>query len=171
MRERGWPLALVVALWLVATTASAFAHAERSASTPDEGTRVEAAPSSLKIEFTEPPIADANFEVWDGCGRDVVEGIEVQGTGITASLAEGQPGSWSVRTQVVSGIDGHATKDRWRFLVAGEADCEAEPGPGATSAGGENGKEEAGGSFLLMFAAGTLVVIALALLVRRKSGS
>lgn len=158
-------MVVVIVLCLV-PTAPASAHAERSASTPDDGERLEAPPTTLDIRFTEPPIGDANFEVLDGCQRDVVEDLEVQGTEITATLAQGQPGGWSVRTHVVSGIDGHATKDRWRFQVAGRPDCEAEQEPRPGAASGES-EDEGGTLLLLVFAAVTLGVIGLALVLRR----
>lgn len=168
--KRGW-LPILVLAFLVGSATPALAHAERSGSTPDDGERLKSAPNNMRIEFTEPPIADAAFEVLDGCGRDVVQGIEVQGTEITASLAEGQPGEWSVRTQVVSGIDGHSTKDRWAFSVTGTEDCEAEPDPGDgdPEASAEDITDDGGSFPLLAFAAGTLLVIALALMLRKKS--
>ena len=166
-------LGIVAVAGLLALQASpASAHAERIGSKPDEGARVGAPPSTLRIDFSEPPIGDARFVVLDGCERDVVSGIDVSDTTIDATLAEGQPGEWKVETRVVSGVDGHATSDNWSFAVRGETDCEAEPPDVETSPPPNAGDEEdeGGGNFLLIFAAGTLVVIALALLLRRKSG-
>ncbi len=166
MGGRGWLLVPVMMLSL-ATAPPAFAHAERVASTPDEGERLKGKPPTLQIDFSEPPIGDATFEVLDGCGRDVVADLEVQGTQITASLAGGQPGLWNVRTHVVSGIDGHATRDQWRFRVAGEQDCAAEPVPTGPAAADDG--SDTGGFPLLAFAAGTTLVIIFALLLRRKT--
>ncbi|HJR46250.1 MAG TPA: copper resistance CopC family protein [Actinomycetota bacterium] len=163
---------LVAAGLVLAQAAPALAHAERIGSKPDEGARVGAPPSGLRIDFSEPPIGDARFVVLDGCGRDVVQNIDVSGTTIDATLAEGQPGEWQVDTRVVSGVDGHATSDNWSFAVRGNADCEQEPVETTPppEAGGDEDDEGGGSTFLLIFAAGTLVVIGLALALRRKTG-
>lgn len=162
---------VVACAGLLAHAAPALAHAERSASTPEEGAAVKAAPGSLTVTFTEPPTGDAVAEVVDGCGRDVVQDVEVQNLELTASLAEGQPGKWTVRTNVISGIDGHQTRDRWTFRVRGEADCSA----AATDAPEPEGDEEddgGGGSAvpLIAIAGGTVALVALGLFLRGRGG-
>lgn len=163
---------VVACAGLLAHAAPALAHAERSGSTPQEGTTVRAVPGELQISFTEPPTGDAVAEVLDGCGRDVVADVEVQNLELTASLDEGQPGKWTVRTNVISGIDGHNTRDRWTFTVRGEADCEAAAteGPGAT--GDEDEDDGGGGSIvpLLAIVGGTLALVIVGLLLRGRSG-
>lgn len=166
-----WSVAvLAVALSLGASPA--LAHAERTSSTPEPKARLDEAPNEVEVTFTEPPIADADFKVLDGCDRDVVEELEVQGTEITASLAGGQPGRWRVDFQVVSAIDGHATTDAFGFLVQGSKDCSSQaqsPPP----AGGGPEEDDGGGQMLLigLFVGGTVLVVALAFAVRgRKSG-
>ncbi|HEX2195446.1 MAG TPA: copper resistance CopC family protein [Actinomycetota bacterium] len=155
---------------LVLAAAPAQAHAERSASTPAEGARVGAAPETLQITFTEPPTGDAVAEVVDGCGRDVVTDVAVENLEMTATLGEGQPGRWTVNTNVISAVDGHNTRDRWTFTVRGEADCSA---PESATPGGAAGdeEEEDGGSALplLMVGGATLALIAVALVLRGRS--
>lgn len=165
---------LAAALWLVvAPAAPASAHAERSSSRPEEGAAVPAAPGTLAITFTEPPTGDAVVEVADGCGRDVVTDVQVQNFEITATLADGQPGRWTVQTNVISGIDGHNTRDRWTFSVRGEADCSAPqtdaPDPGAA---GDEGEDEGGGLpvALIVVVAATVGLVVVGLLVRGRSG-
>lgn len=170
MRKRGLLLAAVTML-VSMQAAPALAHAERIGSTPKEKAKVRSAPGSLRIQFSEPPIGDARFVVLDGCERDLVEDIEVSQMEIDATLAQGQPGRWQVETRVVSGVDGHATSDRWSFTVAGTADCSQTPPPGASNE--QDGDDEAdgeggGGSLLLIFAAATLGVIVLALVLRGR---
>jgi methionine-rich copper-binding protein CopC len=165
---------VAAALWLVAAPAApASAHAERSSSRPEEGAAVAAAPGKLAITFTEPPTGDAVVEVADGCGRDVVTDVDVQNFEITATLADGQPGRWTVQTNVISGIDGHNTRDRWNFSVRGEADCSAPqteaPDPGA--AGGADDEDDGGAPVaLLVIGAATIGLVVVGLLVRGRSG-
>lgn len=164
---------LVVAVAAVlAQAAPAFAHAERSASTPKEGAAVAAPPEALEITFTEPPTGDAVVEVTDGCKRDVVADVEVQNFEITAALAEGQPGRWTVRTNVISGVDGHNTRDQWTFQVRGEADCTAAETTAPDATGGE-GDDDGGGSSalpLLLVAGATVALVVVGLLLRGRGG-
>ncbi|MDQ3953426.1 MAG: copper resistance protein CopC [Actinomycetota bacterium] len=155
---------------LVLAAAPAHAHAERSASTPEEGERVPTAPEALRVTFTEPPTGDAAVEVVDGCGRDVVTDVEVQNFELTATLAGGQPGRWTVNTNVISAVDAHNTRDRWTFTVRGEPDCTARESAPPDRAGGDEDEED-GGSVLPLIAIGgaTIGLIALALLLRGRS--
>lgn len=154
---------------VIAQTAPAHAHAERSASTPKEGAAVAAPPEALSITFTEPPTGDAVVEVADGCGRDVVADLEVQNFEITAALGEGQPGRWTVRTNVISGVDGHNTRDRWTFEVRGEPDCSA-PATEGPAAGGDDEDEEGGSSALplVLIVGATLGLVVVGLMLRGR---
>lgn len=168
MRKRG-PLLGALMLVMLFPAAPALAHAERVGSVPKEGARLASPPTTLRIDFSEPPIGNAEFAVMDGCGRDVVTGIEVQNLEIEAALAAGQPGRWEVQTRVVSGVDGHATSDSWTFSVQGKTDCSEEPPPAADRPPGERDSQDRGGSFpLLPFAAATLMIIVLALVFRGR---
>ncbi|HEX2295267.1 MAG TPA: copper resistance protein CopC [Actinomycetota bacterium] len=151
--------------------APALAHAERSASTPEEGATVAVPPGVLNVTFTEPPTGDAVVEVADGCGRDVVADLEIQNFEIAATLAEGQPGRWTVRTNVISAVDGHNTRDRWTFAVRGEPDCSAAESapPDDTAAGGDD--DEGGGSSalpLLAVGGATVALVVLGLMLRGR---
>ncbi len=169
--ERG--CALCVALLLVVVPAApALAHAERTGSTPEPRSRAAAPPAEVSVSFTEPPVADADFQVLDGCERDVVDDLDVQGTDITASLSEGQPGRWRVEFHVISGIDGHPTRDAFSFRVRGAPDCTAEEEP-PPAAGDDPRDDDSGGRGLLiaLFAGVTVVVVLLALLLRGRASS
>jgi methionine-rich copper-binding protein CopC len=147
----------------------ARAHAERSASTPKEGATVGAAPASLRITFTEPPTGNAVVQVLDGCERDVVADVEVQNFEITADLSAGQPGTWTVQSNVISAVDGHNTRDRWTFGVRGEPDCTA-TGDDGPAAGDETEDEGGGGAMLLIaLGGGMIVLVAVALVLRGRS--
>ena len=173
MIERGFVCLSVVLAAFGAGAGPALAHAERVASTPEDGAKRAQVPAEVSVSFTEPPIADANFQVLDGCGNDVVEDLDVQGTDITAALSGGQPGRWKVAFHVVSGIDGHATRDDFRFAVRGEADCEAEasPPPDATGPGEDDEEEDDGPMMLIaLFVGVTVLTVLVALALRgRKS--
>ena len=168
IRGRILTAALTAGLLLL-HAAPALAHAERVRSKPDEGERVGAPPAALRIDFSEPPIGDARFVVLDGCGNDVVEEIDVQGNAIDATLREGQPGEWQVETRVVSGVDGHATSDRWTFSVRGSQDCSLQTEESSPPSVGESDDQGGDGTFLLVFAGLTLMAIVLALALRRKA--
>ena len=169
MRRAALFVAAVTAV--LAPAAPAFAHAERSASTPKEGAAVAAPPKALSITFTEPPTADAVVEVTDGCKRDVVSDVEVQNFELTAALAGGQPGKWTVRTNVISGLDGHNTRDQWTFSVRGEPDCNAAEteAPGAAA-----GDEDVGGGGsplpLLLVGGATVALVVVGLVLRGRGG-
>jgi methionine-rich copper-binding protein CopC len=153
----------------LAIPGTAWGHAERSASTPEAGAKLDEIPSSLHVEFTEPPTSDAVVEVLDGCGNDVVASYDVEGTAIDARLSGGVPGRWNVRLRVVSGLDGHETNDRFGFAVKGERDCAAprpsptgtQPGPGALAG-------DAPEFPVLPFVIGTAVLAGGALLLRGR---
>lgn len=168
MRKTALLVAAIAAV--VAQTAPASAHAERSASTPKEGAAVAAPPEALNITFTEPPTGDAVVEVIDGCRRDVVADVQVQNFEITAALAEGQPGRWTVRTNVISGVDGHNTRDQWTFQVRGEPDCAAAEttAPDATRDDEEDDGGGGGALPLLLVAGGTVALVVVALLLRGR---
>lgn len=153
-------------LLLVGVASPASAHAERAESTPKEGERVTAAPSTVTITFTEPPAGNAKVSVLDGCGEEVALSREVSNLQIVTEVGEGQPGKWKVSTTLVSGLDGHPTKDRWSFNVAGGADCseDAAPAPAATEEGTEDGGVP---SILIIGAVGGLALVGLAVLFRK----
>lgn len=161
---------VVACAGFLAHAAPASAHAERSASKPEEGARLSAAPSNLRITFTEPPTGDAVAEVLDGCGRNVATDVQAQNLEVDVELAPGQPGKWTVKTNVISGLDGHNTRDRWTFDVRGEADCSAPESAPPQATGDED--EEGGGSIvpLVAIVGGTLALVVVGLLLRGRSG-
>lgn len=161
----------VAILLLGAHTTPALAHAERSASSPREGATSATAPEVLRLTFTEPPTGDANVAVLDGCKRDVVADVEVQNFEITATLETGQPGRWSVQTNVISAIDGHNTRDRWTFDVRGEADCSAPETDLPDGAADDDDDGDSRSSVpLLLLGGGTLALLVLGLMLRGRGG-
>lgn len=157
--------AVVVALAGLHTPA--FAHAERVSSHPEEGDRLKEAPSKVSIEFSEPPAADASLQVVDGCGNDVAGEVQVANQGISVPIDGGQPGKWKVDSTVVSGLDGHETRDSWTFSVGGKADCSQGGGGGRARGGGD---EDESSFPVIPVVIGAVVVLAVALLLRAVTG-
>ena len=165
-------LLLVAGLYLIFAVmpTAARAHAERIASNPEANADLDAAPTNVSIDFTEPPTGDANLVVMDGCGNDVVDQITVKNMSVSGSLSEGQPGKWVVRTTVVSGIDGHETADSWTFTVKGQKDCSVANDEEPTSA--EEEEDDYGSSFpVVPVAIAGVAVVGIALILRRLTGS
>ncbi len=145
---------------------AAFAHAERTSSTPEEGSRLRRIPTTLTVNFSEPPTSGASVTVLDGCGRDIVSGIDVNGQTIDASLAEGAPGQWTVQTSVVSAVDGHNTRDSWSFRVSGRAECSSVPPPGGAA---PSPPTSPGGSIpVVPLVVAGIAVVGMALIVRGR---
>ena len=158
---------LVFVMFFAPLTGSAEAHAERQTSTPRPNSKLRSVPSAVSIQFSEPPTADSAVNVIDGCGDDVVDALEVANLGIDVDLVPGEPGSWTVRSNVVSGLDGHATKDSWRFNVSGTPDCSKE-GPDRAA---DDPEDRGSSSKPVLIIVGVTVVVALvALLIRRSTG-
>lgn len=139
----------------------AWGHAAVGSSEPQPGARIPGAPESVSVSYTEPPTQDSRFEVFDGCGHEVSQDVEILNETIEAQIAAAQPGKWSVEWAVVSAVDGHATSDAISFRVAGEMDCSA--GPVAQE--GQNGGADAGGS-LIPIALASVVIVAIAVAIR-----
>ena len=162
---------LLAAVVIALMATPAFAHAERTSSDPKAGSRVDEAPEHLYINFTEPPTADAQVAVTDGCGRDVVEDVEAQQQTLHMTLAEGQPGRWQVAFRAVSGLDGHSTEDSFGFRVRGKADCSAppedDPSPEPTEQAAPQPDDD-GGFPVLPVVGGLAAVVVVAALIRLR---
>ncbi|MGH2753332.1 MAG: copper resistance CopC family protein [Actinomycetota bacterium] len=161
---------VAVSVGVLLAPSAALAHAERQSSEPAAGRTLAEPPRHLYINFSEPPTGDSVITVVDGCGNDVVDDFDVTDRTIHATLLAGQPGRYKVATKVVSGLDGHPTRDGWSFEVEGARDCSAPP-PQA-EAGDEEPPEEdggGGGSTMLLAAAGVAALIGIAATIRLRS--
>jgi methionine-rich copper-binding protein CopC len=124
-RRAGGAISVFTALAFLVPAAPAFGHAALVGSEPKDGAQLSSIPESVLITYAEPPTQSSQFAVIDGCDRDVAASIEVLNDTIEATIADAQPGQWTVRWAVVSAVDGHLTRDRVRFSVDGEPDCTA----------------------------------------------
>jgi methionine-rich copper-binding protein CopC len=136
-------------------------------SRPKAGREVSEAPSAIEIDYTEPPTSESTVTVQDGCKNDIVSDVSVSGLTLTAALDVGQPGRWKVRFAVISGLDGHPTRDAYSFVVEGEADCSAKDGDGPRSAPPEEGGGS--GTLLLLVAGSALVLAGFAFAIRSRT--
>lgn len=115
----------ISALAVLCTAPPAYGHAALTSSEPKNKARLDAAPTEVTINYAEPPTTNSEFAVLDGCERDVTDSIDILNDTISATLREGQPGTWVVEWAVVSSLDGHLTRDSISFRVPGEPDCAA----------------------------------------------
>lgn len=164
------------ATFVVLLASPALAHGDIQAAEPASGANVPRAPRSIAVTFTEAPTAQAVLNVTDGCRRDVTQGVDVSDATATVRVATGQPGKWQVSYRVISAVDGHQTRGKYGFTVAGRKDCtpdEATPPPrndlpGDRAAETPGGEDLTGsGAPVVPIAFGAVAVIVLALLVRR----
>lgn len=166
---RAFRLLVLITLALLAVAPRAFGHGERTSSDPKPGASLQSPPSAVSVDFSEPPTGSAVLRVLDGCGRDVVDDLTVQDLTVSATLAEGQPGAWRVGTRIISGLDGHATRDGFKFSVEGTPDC-SQAAPTTDDDGETGGDSDDGGSgmgMILAVGAGSLVLAAIAVALRR----
>jgi methionine-rich copper-binding protein CopC len=167
-------------LLLIVAAGTAFAHGGLQASSPEDGARVSRAPRRVSMTFSEAPSKDSVLEVVDGCRRDVVGAISVEGNDLVGAIGEAQPGKWKARYRVISAEDGHLTKGTLSFTVAGKKDCnpngdgdnatEVPAGDGDESRGSATPPGDDGSSFpVVPVAVGAAGLVLVGLVVRRVS--
>lgn len=120
----------VLALLSAALTAPAFAHAAYESSDPDNGSTVSQPPSRVIADFTERLNPDASsLSVFDPCGTQVDGRDSLIATDrITISMSADKQGTYVVRFDVLSAVDGHTTSGQFSFTSSGGEPCPDEPG-------------------------------------------
>jgi methionine-rich copper-binding protein CopC len=170
-------LSLLFALSLIDSVASA--HGVMRSSDPAAGSSVGRVPRNLMITLTEAAGPGTTLRVNDGCDRNVAEQVRREGEVLDVGIGEAEPGRWKVRFRVVSAVDGHATRGGFAFRVRGKAECshdEKSDDNGDTQIGGGEDTQitpdpgDEGGFPVVPFAIGSVVIVGLALLLRRLSG-
>ena len=124
-RRAGVLVSVAIVLGLVVLVSPAQGHAALTGSDPEAGAELSSAPEAVTVSYAEPPTQSSQFAVIDGCERDVAASVEILNDTIEATVADAQPGRWTVRWSVVSAVDGHLTRDKVSFSVDGEPDCTA----------------------------------------------
>ncbi|MBW3595285.1 MAG: copper resistance protein CopC [Actinobacteria bacterium] len=177
MRRLAVLLVGVVAALFVA--APSFGHGDLRGTSPERGSTVRKPPERITITLTEAPSKGAEAEVIDGCKRKVPSTVAIDGNDIVVAPRGGRRGDWKVSYRAVSSVDGHQTRGKLTFSVAGRKDCsrrnddpaedeiDAADNPGIVE--NPNPPDEGGRSWLLWVGAGTILVVAAAFLVRRGS--
>ncbi|MDQ3941040.1 MAG: copper resistance protein CopC [Actinomycetota bacterium] len=171
-------IVLVAGLVLASIGGPARAHGDLRGTDPEAEARLKKAPNVVTVTLTEPPAKGSTLSVRDGCRKQVVlsSGPDPHTEGILiADLARGRPGRWQASYRAISSVDGHLTRGRFAFTVAGRKDCSNDPDD-VDLGGGEdtrvNAPPDAGSSFpLVPFAIGTAAVIVLALVLRWRATS
>lgn len=181
-------LTVLFALGIVASWAPLVAaHGILHHADPAPDSTVKKVPDEVMALLTEAPAPDGKFVVKDGCGRTVNDGFEVDGETVTAAVADAEPGSWKVRFDFISKVDGHRYAQTYSFEVAGKKDCRAGAGDeaakhnthtasnedsedGAGAAGGAGGGPASDeGSFpVVPVALGSIALVGVAFLARRS---
>lgn len=126
---RSAALGLISLAAFVAGMGVARAHAAYESSDPSNGATVENPPSRVTAEFTEPVVSESTLSVFDPCGTQVDNRDSiVAGDRITVSMSADKQGTYTVRFDVVSSVDGHPTNGTFDFTSAGGSPCPgAEP--------------------------------------------
>jgi methionine-rich copper-binding protein CopC len=173
-------VALGAVALLTCLVGPAFGHGEQQTTTPADGARVSKVPGKVRVGLTEPPGPGSTLKAFDGCNNRVAGPVAMAGDDLTLTPEGGEPGRWHVEWSSISSVDGHPTKGHFVFRVAGTKDCSPdepeddgdEIGGGATTRVSGSPPEDEGGGFpVVPFAAGTVVVVGLAFILRRASGS
>jgi copper transport protein len=106
----------------VTLASPASAHALLQRSEPADGARLDQAPETVTLEFTEPPeLALSAIQVLDRSGAEVQEGQATPVSGQPGALRVGvsdlERGVYTVVWRVVSKVDGHPTGGTFAFGV------------------------------------------------------
>ncbi|HEY8448889.1 MAG TPA: copper resistance protein CopC [Bacillota bacterium] len=124
----------------LAVASSAGAHSYIAESDPADGAQLEAAPSVIRVVFTEPIETDVSqLRLLDAAGNEV-PGVEQQAAGERelqlVPATELEPGEYRIAWQTLA-RDGHVTSGEIRFTVlegSGDVSPAQPAGPGGTPA-------------------------------------
>jgi methionine-rich copper-binding protein CopC len=172
---------LCVALLVLAVADSvASAHGVLLSSSPLAGSSLDQVPENVAVSFSEAPGPGTAVQVSDGCDRNVASPALSQGAVVDIGIEEAEPGRWKVRFRVVSAVDGHSTRGNFAFKVRGNADCppgeraeawtEVQIGSGENTRIAGDAPPDDGGFPVIPFAIGSIVIVAVALLLRYAAG-
>lgn len=159
-----------------------LAHGDLRSARPEVGSTVPRMPRHISIDFTEGPTGRPEIGIVDGCRRPVAARVTraEEGQVRVAVDRTAQPGKFTVSYRIVSAVDGHPSEGSYKFTVAGKRDCSpVEPGKETSNGTGGDGDGQAaepaptdssGTTWLLAIGGGTLLLVAVALVLRRSGG-
>jgi methionine-rich copper-binding protein CopC len=177
-------LCIVVSAWLafIALAGTAAGHGGLQASNPEDGSRVDKVPRWVTMTFNELPAKDSVLKIVDGCGRNVLAGTSVGGNDLIGAIGDAQPGKWKASYRVISAEDGHLTRGKVSFTVAGNRDCNPDDDGGSDQSSDEPGdrggdgsatppEDDEGGFPVVPVAVGAAGLVIVGLVVRRVSAA
>ena len=166
-------------LLVLVASGSAVAHGVYTSSSPAQGDRVRQVPDEVRVALTEAPAQGSTMRVADGCGRNVAESVQQEGSDLVAVVGgeiAPEPGNWKVTFRSISSVDGHAARDSFAFKVRGRRDCARDEGPTdektespETSSQPPIANDEGASFPWIPFGLGTIVLVVVALVARRAS--
>ena len=160
---------------LLLAPVAARAHGDLESSKPPGGSTVGRVPGRVVLRLTEPPGPGSTMTVVDGCKRNVATRVVRSGSALIASVKKAEPGRWHARFRGVSSVDGHTTRGGVRFAVGGKRDCSKKTEDRLEIGGGDDTQIEAeapddqGGLPIVPIAVGSLILVGIALVLRRLS--
>jgi methionine-rich copper-binding protein CopC len=167
MRSGRYVVAAGLLLVLASPFSAAQAHGDIRSSSPAAGERLDEPPGSVSLVLAEPAAQGSTLVVRDGCGERVSGAEVIDGANFSA---------WKVVMRSISAVDGHAVDATFSFRVAGQRDCSEEPrtptpDESATISSrppiANPDPPDSGGFPIVPFAVGTVVLVGLALAVRK----
>ena len=133
LKRRAFATMLLATVAMLSAGTTAMAHAELEASTPADGSQLEAVPAALSFSFREPLIPAGNAITLTGLETGSrFDLAEVETSGNTAAVTwpdAAGVGEYRAAYRVVS-ADGHPIAGSITFAIVGP-----DPGPGAPDAG------------------------------------
>jgi copper resistance protein C len=163
---------LLICVLVALAPSAALAHGEIEKTVPEADARLESPPDEVTITLTEAPSQGAVLRVLDGCKENLVDQALIAERNLHSPLQGGQPGKWTVSYRAVSAEDGHLTKGRYTFRVAGQKDCSSgdddgtEIGPGTSPILPDDDPDDGGGFPVVPVAIGGALVVIAAVAIR-----
>jgi methionine-rich copper-binding protein CopC len=173
-------LALFAAVLVTVLATPAWGHGDLQSTSPRDGQRVKEPPREVTISLTEAPTEQGlEATARDGCNEKIPAAVSVEESTVVMTLEGGAPGHWMVKYRAVSSVDGHQTRGKFHFMVAGPHDCsegEEDEGGDDIAANDQPGIVEnedppdgSSTTWIWIVLAGTVVLAGLAFVVRRAS--
>lgn len=128
---------LLFGILLTILSGTAGAHAAYEGSEPANGSTVSSPPSRVTADFTEGLTTNSYLAVYDPCGQQV-DGSDslVARDQILVSMSADKSGTYTVRFDVISDVDGHETEGEFTFTSSGGGACPSEE-PSSGDGGGQ----------------------------------
>lgn len=161
----------IVLLTLSLGNSVASAHAVMKSSNPRAYSTIPEIPQNISVAFTEPPAPGTTVHVIDGCTGSVATQVASDDEELDVDIGTANPGRWRVHFEVVSATDGHSRRGDFGFRVRGKSACRTLADHEPVQLGGRDTQaadpSDSGGFPVVPFAIGSIMIIGIALLLRR----